>query len=39
VDRRVWVQVDGELAGYLPAEIRIVPDAITLLLPRSYGAF
>ncbi len=36
--RRVWVQVDGELAGHLPAEIRIVPDALTLLMPRGYGA-
>jgi diacylglycerol kinase family enzyme len=27
--------VDGEFAGRLPAEIRIVPDAITLLACRS----
>lgn len=39
LDRRVWVQIDGELAGHLPAEIRIVPDALTLLVPPSYGAF
>ncbi len=36
-DRRVYVQVDGEYAGHLPAEVRIVPDALTLLLPREYG--
>ncbi len=33
---RVYVQVDGELAGHLPAEIRIVPDALTLLVPPEY---
>jgi len=32
----VFVQVDGELAGTLPAEIRIVPDALTLLVPETY---
>ena len=37
-DRRVYVQIDGEFAGHLPAEIRIVPDALTLLLPREYGS-
>jgi diacylglycerol kinase family enzyme len=31
-----YVQVDGEYAGHLPAEIRIVPDALTLLVPPSY---
>jgi diacylglycerol kinase (ATP) len=36
-DRRVYVQIDGEYAGRLPAEIRIVPDAITLLLPKEYA--
>ena len=35
-DSRVYVQVDGEFAGHLPAEIRIVPDAITLLVPPEY---
>ena len=35
-DSRVYVQVDGEFAGSLPAEIRIVPDAITLLVPPDY---
>jgi len=36
-DRRAWVQIDGELAGRLPAEIRIVPEALTLLVPPGYG--
>jgi len=33
----VYVQVDGECAGRLPAEIRIVPDALTLLAPPEYA--
>jgi diacylglycerol kinase family enzyme len=37
-DRCVFVQIDGEFAGRLPAEIRIVPDALTLLTPPGYGA-
>ena len=37
-DRRAWVQIDGELAGQLPAEIRILPNALTLLVPPGYGA-
>jgi diacylglycerol kinase family enzyme len=36
-DRPAWVQIDGELSGLLPAEIRIVPDALTLLAPPEYG--
>ena len=36
-DSRVYVQVDGEYAGHLPAEITIVPDALTVLLPEEYG--
>ena len=36
-DRRVYLQIDGELAGQLPAEIKIVPDALTLLVPPAYG--
>jgi diacylglycerol kinase family enzyme len=35
--RCVYVQIDGEFAGRLPAEIRIVPDALTLLAPKEYG--
>ena len=32
----IYVQIDGECAGKLPAEIRIVRDAITLLIPPEY---
>ena len=32
---RVFVEADGELLGTLPAEISIVPDAVTLLVPDS----
>jgi diacylglycerol kinase family enzyme len=35
--QRTYVQIDGELGGTLPAEIRIVPDALTLLAPDGYG--
>ncbi len=31
--RKVYVEADGELVGTLPAEITIVPDALTLLAP------
>ena len=31
----IWVQVDGEPAGCLPAEFRIVRDALTLALPEK----
>ena len=34
---KAYVQIDGEYAGRLPAEINIVPDALTLLLPEAYG--
>lgn len=33
---RVYVQVDGEYAGNLPASIEIVDDALTLLLPDGF---
>ncbi len=33
----VYVQVDGESAGRLPAEIRIVPGALTLMVPPEYA--
>ena len=36
-DSRVYVQIDGEYAGHLPAEIKIVPDALTLLVRRICG--
>ena len=35
-DPRIYVQIDGEFAGKLPAEIRIVPDALTLMIPPEY---
>jgi YegS/Rv2252/BmrU family lipid kinase len=35
-DRRVYIQVDGEYAGHLPASVEIVPDALTLLIPQGY---
>jgi diacylglycerol kinase (ATP) len=31
---RIYVEADGELLGTLPAEITVVPDAMTLLMPR-----
>jgi len=34
--RRVYIQVDGEYAGHIPARVEIVPDALTLLIPDSY---
>ena len=36
-DRRIYIQVDGEAIGVLPATIRVVPDALTLLLPKRYA--
>jgi diacylglycerol kinase (ATP) len=30
---KVYVETDGELVGTLPAEITVVPDALTLLVP------
>lgn len=33
----IFVQVDGELAGRLPATVEIVPDALTLLMPATLG--
>jgi diacylglycerol kinase (ATP) len=32
----VFVQIDGELAGYLPVTTSIVPDALTLLVPQKF---
>ena len=34
-EQKVYVEADGELIGSLPAEITIVPDALTLLCPDS----
>jgi len=33
---RAHIQIDGELGGTLPAEIQIVPNALTLLVPETY---
>jgi diacylglycerol kinase family enzyme len=35
-DQRIYIQVDGEFAGHLPATIEIVPDALTLLVPADF---
>jgi len=35
-DDPVYVEVDGELAGALPATVEIVPDALTLLVPQAF---
>lgn len=32
---KVYVQIDGEPAGKLPVEFRIVPDALTLVVPEN----
>ena len=36
VSSRVYMQIDGEIMGIVPATIGIVPDALTLLIPRRY---
>jgi YegS/Rv2252/BmrU family lipid kinase len=33
-EEKIHVEADGELLGTLPAEISIVPDALTILVPR-----
>jgi len=35
-DDRVFVQVDGEFAGHLPARVEIVPGSLNLLVPSGY---
>ena len=37
-DSRIYVQIDGEFAGRLPALIELARDAITVLLPPAYVA-
>jgi diacylglycerol kinase (ATP) len=34
---RVYAQMDGETAGHLPIEFRIVPDALTLVVPEHFA--
>jgi YegS/Rv2252/BmrU family lipid kinase len=33
--KKVYVEADGELLGTLPAQITMVPDALTVLVPRK----
>ncbi|HTZ98495.1 MAG TPA: YegS/Rv2252/BmrU family lipid kinase [Terriglobales bacterium] len=35
---RLYVEADGELLGTLPAEISVIPDALTILWPKSANA-
>jgi diacylglycerol kinase family enzyme len=35
-DAKVFIQVDGESAGCLPARIDLIPDALTVLCPPEY---
>jgi diacylglycerol kinase family enzyme len=37
-DDRVFLQVDGEFAGHLPARVEIVPTSLSLLIPPAYLA-
>ena len=37
-DEPIFVQLDGEIAGQLPATIEIVPDALTLMTPANLEA-
>jgi diacylglycerol kinase family enzyme len=36
-DPSIYVQIDGEFAGRLPAALSIVPRALTLLVPESFS--
>ncbi len=36
--RRVYIEVDGEFAGRLPAVVEIAPEQMTLMLPAAYAA-
>lgn len=35
---RIYVEADGELLGTLPAEITVIPDALTILVPKNTPA-
>ena len=37
-DQRIYIQVDGEYVGKLPATIEIVPHSLTLLMPPGFSA-
>ncbi len=34
----IYLEADGEVLGQLPAELSILPDALTLLVPRDFAA-
>jgi diacylglycerol kinase family enzyme len=34
----IYLEADGELLGQLPAEITLVPNALTLLAPKDFAA-
>jgi hypothetical protein len=34
----VYLEADGEMLGQLPAEITLLPNALTLLAPRDFAA-
>ena len=36
-DERIYVQMDGEAVGSVPATISSVPDSLTLLIPKGYS--
>jgi diacylglycerol kinase (ATP) len=36
-DQRIYIQIDGESVGVLPATISVAPDALTILLPERYA--
>lgn len=36
-DTRIYIQIDGEFAGRLPARVDIVPSALTLLVPPAFS--
>ena len=35
-DSPIYIQVDGEYAGRLPATVEVVKDAVTVLVPPEY---
>jgi diacylglycerol kinase (ATP) len=37
-DDRVYLQVDGEFAGHLPARVELVPSSLSLLVPPHYAS-
>lgn len=35
-DTRIYIQIDGEFSGHLPASVEIVPDALSILVPADF---